>query len=77
MSHNIIKYEALDIETIWDDNIAKPLCIAITANDKIHFKIVDIGEIDSSTILNFLLEKCSSKKIYYVHNLTFEMLVFL
>lgn len=32
---------------------------------------------DSLEILNFLLKKCSSKKIYYVHNLTFEIFVFL
>lgn len=78
MSHYIIeKYEALDIETIWDEDIAKPICIAISANDKIHFKKIEIKEIDTSIILDFLLEKCSGKKIYYVHNLTFEGIVFL
>lgn len=70
-------YESLDIETIWDNEIAKPLCIAITSNKKIHFKRVSIEDIDTDIILNFLLEKCSSKKIYYVHNLTFEIFVFL
>lgn len=78
MSHNIMnKYEALDIETIWDNGIAKPICIAITANKKIHFKKIKVEEIDNLSIIDFLLEKCSSKKIYYVHNLTFEMFVFL
>ena len=77
MSHYIIRYEALDIETIWDNNIAKPLCIAITSGEKTHFKMVEVNEIDTDIILDFLLEKCSGKKIYYVHNLTFETLVFL
>lgn len=77
MSHNIIKYEALDIETIWDNNIAKPFCIAITSGEKVNFKMVKIDELDTDILLNFLLEKCSGKKIYYVHNLTFETLVFL
>lgn len=78
MSHNLIEnYEALDIETVWDNNIAKPICIAITCNNKIYFKKVNIDEIDSDKIINFLLKKCSSKKIYYVHNLTFETFVFL
>jgi hypothetical protein len=70
-------YEALDIETIWDNNIAKPICIAITCGDKIHFKKISVDKIDSLEIINFMLEKCSSKKIYYVHNLTFEIFVFL
>ena len=73
-----MKYEALDIETIWDENnIAKPLCIAISANEKIHFKRVNVEDVNNDEILKFLLEKCSSKKIYYVHNLTFEIFVFL
>lgn len=70
-------YESLDIETIWDDGIAKPICIAITSNDKIYFKKIHVSEVDSDIILNFLLKKCSGKKIYYVHNLTFEAFVFL
>jgi hypothetical protein len=77
MSHNIIKYEALDIETIWDNNIAKPICIAITANKKVNFKSVKVADVDSFEIIDFLLEKCSNKKIYYVHNLTFEMIIFM
>lgn len=79
MSHNIIenKYEALDIETIWDNDIAKPICIAITNDGGIDFKIVDVNEVDESALLFFLLEKCCDKKIYYVHNLTFEIFVFL
>jgi hypothetical protein len=77
MSHYIIKYEALDIETIWDDNIAKPICIAITSDEKTYFKQTDVNNIEKGEILDFLLEKCSSKKIYYVHNLTFEIFVFL
>lgn len=79
MSHYIIvdNYEALDIETIWDDDIAKAICIAITSNNVIHYKQITPDDIDNGIILDFLLEKCSSKKIYYVHNLTFEIFVFL
>lgn len=72
-----MKYEALDIETIWDNEIAKPICIAITKNNEILFKKTNINRIDEDDIINFLLENCSSKKIYYVHNLTFEIFVFL
>lgn len=71
------KYEALDIETIWDDGVAKPICIAITKNRDVLFKRTNINKINENEIIDFLLEKCSSKKIYYVHNLTFEMFVFL
>lgn len=71
------KYESLDIETIWDNGVAKPICIAITSSGKTKFKRVDIDKIDDSSIMNFLLEKCTSRKIYYVHNLTFEIFVFL
>jgi len=67
----------LDIETIWDREIAKPICIAITSNDKISFKKIRTDQVDTTILLDFLLEKCSSKKIYYVHNLTFEIFVFL
>lgn len=70
-------YEALDIETIWCDDIAKPICIAITSDNDIKFKKIDVSEINEKIILKFLLEECSDKKIYYVHNLTFEMLVFI
>lgn len=78
VSLNIIdKYEALDIETIWDSDIAKPICIAITSKNETLFKKVDVKDVDKGLILDFLLEKCSNKKIYYVHNLTFEMYVFL
>lgn len=73
-----MKYESLDIETIFDKNgIAKALCIAITNNKKIDYEEVKIDEINGDKIITFLLEKCSSKKIYYVHNLTFEIFVFL
>lgn len=71
------KYEALDIETIWDNDIAKALCVAITSGEKIKFKKTSIDKIDEDEILEFILEECSSKKIYYVHNLTFEIFVFL
>lgn len=71
------KYESLDIETIWDDSIAKPICIAITDNNGVKFKKIDVINIDNSEIIDFMLENCSSKKIYYVHNLTFEIFVFL
>lgn len=71
------KYEALDIETIWDDDVAKPICIAITKNNDILFKKTNINKINDNEIIDFLLENCSSKKIYYVHNLTFEIFVFL
>lgn len=69
-------YESLDIETIWKEKIARPICIAITKNDKVLFKKVNVDDVDNSVILNFMLEQCSSKKIYYVHNLTFEIFVF-
>ncbi len=36
-----------------------------------------MDRIDSDDLLFYILEKCSSKKIYYVHNLTFEIFVFL
>ena len=71
------KYEALDIETIWDNEIAKPICIAITKNNKILFKKTSVERINENEIIDFLLENCSIKKIYYVHNLTFEIFVFL
>lgn len=71
------KYESLDIETIWDDSIAKPICIAITDNNGVKFKKIDVINIDNSEIIDFMLENCSSKKVYYVHNLTFEIFVFL
>lgn len=74
---NIKKYEALDIETIWDNDVAKPICIAITNNNKINFKIIDVDKVDGCEILDFLLEKCHNNKVYYVHNLTFEIFVFL
>lgn len=71
------KYEALDIETIWDNEIAKPISIAITSNNKILYKEIEVEDVNKNIILFFLLEKCSSRKIYYVHNLTFEAFVFL
>jgi hypothetical protein len=78
VSHYIMeKYEALDIETIWDDDIAKALCVAITSGEKIKFKKTSIDKIDDDEILEFILKQCSTKKIYYVHNLTFEIFVFL
>lgn len=79
MSHiiHMNKYESLDIETIWDNNIAKPLCIAITNNNEILFKKINVYEVDTNIIIIFLLETCSNNKIYYVHNLTFEIFVFL
>jgi hypothetical protein len=78
VSHIIIeRYEALDIETIWDNEIAKPICIAITKGNKIKFKRTNIENIDDDEIMSFLLKNCSSRKIYYVHNLTFEIFVFL
>ena len=39
--------------------------------------MIKVEEINSNLLINFMLEKCSSKKIYYVHNLTFEMFVFI
>lgn len=72
------KYEALDIETLFDkNNIAKAISIAITNNDKVDYKSVKVNEVDNGEIVEFMLKKCSSKKIYYVHNLTFEIFVFL
>jgi hypothetical protein len=71
------KYESLDIETVWDDDIAKPICIAITNNNNVKFKKISTDNLDNYDIIYFLLENCSSTKIYYVHNLTFEIFVFL
>lgn len=71
------KYESLDIETVWDDDIAKPICIAITNNSNVKFKKISTDNLDDYDIIYFLLENCSSTKIYYVHNLTFEIFVFL
>ena len=71
------KYEALDIETVWDNGIAKPICIAITCDNNIMFKKIQIQDIDKNEIIEFMLKKCSNRKIYYVHNLTFEMFVFI
>lgn len=71
------KFESLDIETIWDNGIAKPICISITKGKKIKYKMVEIKDIDKNYIIEFLLENCSKKKIYYVHNLTFEAFVFI
>ena len=71
------KYESLDIETVWDEDIAKPICIAITNNDSVKFKKVNVDNLDSYEIIYFFLENCYSTKIYYVHNLTFEIFVFL
>lgn len=73
----ILNYEALDIETIWVKKIAKPICIAITDGDSINFKMVDVNKVDEGEIIDFMLEKCLNNKIYYVHNLTFEIFVFL
>lgn len=67
----------MDIETIWDNDIAKALCISITSNNKIEFKIIEVNEIDDGKIVEFLIEKCNNNKTYYVHNLTFETFVFL
>lgn len=77
MSHLIMKYEALDIETIWVKGIAKPICIAITEGKKINFRDIKKERVDDTTVLDFLLEKCKETVIYYVHNLTFEMFVFI
>ncbi len=71
------KYESLDIETVWDDDIAKPICIAITNNNNVKFKKISTDSLDNYDIIYFFLENCSSTKIYYVHNLTFEIFVFL
>jgi hypothetical protein len=49
MSLNIMnKYEALDIETIWDNGIAKPVCIAISKNKNILFKKTDVSKINEN-----------------------------
>lgn len=72
-----MNYEALDIETIWKDGIAKPICIAISKGEKILYKGIKANNVESNELALFLLEKCSSNKIYYVHNLTFEAFVFL
>lgn len=40
-------------------------------------KVVHINKVGTGEILEFMLKKCSGKKIYYVHNLTFEAFVFM
>jgi len=68
----------LDIETIFNSKgLAKAICIAITKNNKVDFKCIKANEVNNTDIVKFMLKKCSSKKIYYVHNLTFEIYVFL
>lgn len=76
MSHIII-YEALDIETIWDNSIAKPICIAITDKHNIKYCQTSVSKINEFHILEFLLNECKNNVIYYVHNLTFEIYCFL
>jgi hypothetical protein len=39
--------------------------------------MIDKNDIDSDKIIMFMIKKCNNKKIYYVHNLTFEIFVFL
>lgn len=39
--------------------------------------MIDLKNINSTEIIDFLLEKCSGRRIYYVHNLTFEIFVLL
>ena len=38
---------------------------------------VKVEEVNEGKIVDFMLDKCSSKKVYYVHNLTFEIFVFI
>lgn len=77
MSHYIIKYEALDIETIWDNDVAKPFSVGISNNNNILYFQTSIERIDSFDLLEFILNTCKNNKVYYVHNLTFEMYCFL
>ncbi len=70
-------YEALDIETLWINDIAKPFSVAITNNDKIKYYQTTIEKIDGFDLIKFVLEECKNNKIYYVHNLSFEIYCFL
>jgi len=67
------RFEALDIETYVENNLVKPLAVAITNNDEVHY-FLSIDE-KSSDLINFIKINCKSSKIYYVHNLTFEAFV--
>lgn len=66
----------MDIETIWRSNIATPISIAITTSRHSKAKTIKTWE-DPEVIIKFMLETCKNNKIYYVHNLTFEALVFI
>ncbi len=72
-----IQYESLDIETLWIDNIAKPFSIGISNKEKILYFQTSVENIDDDKLIIFMLEKCKSNVTYYVHNLTFEMFVFI
>lgn len=72
-----MEYEALDIETIWDNNIAKPFSIAITDDNDVLYYQTSIRKIDSSDLIDFMIRSCKNNKIYYVHNLSFEMYCFI
>ena len=70
-------FECLDIETIEKNNILYPYCVAITDNNKTKYKKININEIETTIICEFILKECKSTYIYYVHNLTFETFVLL
>jgi len=69
-----MKFEALDIETLWnDENIAKLYAIGFSNNKEILYSQNGSEE----ALLTFFLTKARSAKIYYVHNLSFEAFVFI
>ena len=72
-----VQYESLDIETLWINNIALPFSIGISNKEKILYFQTTVENIDNDNLINFMLENCKSNVVYYVHNLTFEMFVFI
>lgn len=73
----MMKFEAMDIETIWINNISYPYVISMSKNGKILSYVTRIENIYEHECLMFMLKNCVSSKIYYVHNLTFESITFL
>jgi hypothetical protein len=51
--------------------------VAITENNKIYYYQTTIENINENKLIEFVLNTCVSNKIYYIHNLTFEMYCFI
>ena len=72
-----MKYEALDVETLTIGGVLKPFSVAISHNNKIIYFQNDIKNIDDDSVALYILHNCLISRIYYVHNLTFEIFVLL